>query len=85
MQPTSAVGATDRRPNGRSGPDLRSYKKVDQTSGTTEEEMLINKLFCADKESGREREYAAGLPAVVVPCGDTGYRTTTPGPTDGSQ
>lgn len=65
-------------------PDLGSDKEVDQTSGTTEEEMLINKLFCADKQSGREREHAAGLPAVVVPCGDTGYRTTAPGPTDGS-
>lgn len=84
MQPTSAVGATDRRPNGRSGPVLRSYKEVDQTSGATEEEMLINKLFCADKESGREGEHAAGLPAVVVPCGDTGDRTTASGLTDGS-
>jgi len=84
MQPTSAVGATDRRPHGRSDPALRSYKEVDQTSGATEEMMLINKLFCAAKENEREREYAAGLPAVVVPCGDTGYRTTAPGPTDGS-
>lgn len=57
-------------------PDLRSDREVDQTSGTTEEEMGINKLFCADRQGGREREHAAGLPAVVVPCGDTGYRTT---------
>lgn len=69
-QPTSAVGRTTERAE---CPDLRSDKEVDQTSGTTEEEELINKLFCADRQSGREREYAAGLPAVVVPCGDTGY------------
>ena len=48
MQPTSAVGGAGGRPDAAEWPDLRSHKEVDQTSGTTEKDMLINKLFCAD-------------------------------------